>query len=88
MRLMYYRFDQLKNGIVSKAVRNKISVISEKIPIIVDSQNRIHLYCNAILKPNHIEAVSSVYPNAEINNIDYNMISNAASQLYEKLRNL
>jgi rfaE bifunctional protein kinase chain/domain len=79
--------DQLKNGIVSKAVRNKLSIISqEKIPIIVDSRSRIHLYCNAILKPNHIEAVSSVYPNAEINNIDYNMISNAASQLYEKTK--
>ena len=48
--------DQMANGIITPAVRKRISEIAEKIPVIVDSRDRAGLYENVIVKPNEVEA--------------------------------
>ncbi|NSW91161.1 MAG: sugar kinase [Firmicutes bacterium] len=77
--------DQLKNGVVSQAVREKLSNISQKgIPVVVDSRNRISLYLNVIIKPNEVEAVSAVYQRLGLNEINYDVVLNAVFELYKK----
>jgi rfaE bifunctional protein kinase chain/domain len=77
--------DQLENGIVNQVIRDSLSNISnENTPIVVDSRDRIHLYSNVIVKPNHIEAVTATHTNINIDGIDHNTVLNAAKELSKK----
>ena len=48
--------DQMKNGIITPAVRERISEIGEKIPVVIDSRDNSALFKNVIIKPNEVEA--------------------------------
>lgn len=48
--------DQMANGIITPAVRKRISEIAKDIPVVVDSRDRAGLYENVIVKPNEVEA--------------------------------
>lgn len=48
--------DQFANSCISQRIIAAINELGKKMPVIVDSRNRIGLYKNAIIKPNEIEA--------------------------------
>ena len=51
--------DQLEYGIITKRVRDKLSALSEKLPIVVDSRERITEFTGVIVKPNEVEAAAA-----------------------------
>ena len=48
--------DQFANSCISQRIIAVINELGKKMPVIVDSRNRIGLYQNVIIKPNEIEA--------------------------------
>ena len=50
--------DQLKFGIVTEKIRERLSEIGIMLPVIVDSRDRAGLYKNVIIKPNEVEAAA------------------------------
>ena len=51
--------DQLENGVITPAVREALCGLKGKVPVIVDSRDRIALYHHVIAKPNQVEAFAS-----------------------------
>lgn len=80
--------DQLKNGIITKRIRERLSAISQMgMPVIVDSRERIQLYKNVIVKPNELEAIRSIYPGIHVKDIKAEMLLEASYELYKKMGN-
>jgi rfaE bifunctional protein kinase chain/domain len=52
--------DQLKNGIITDDIRGELSRLGREHAIAVDSRERIHLFRNVIIKPNHVEVLQAV----------------------------
>jgi len=48
--------DQFANSCISPRILATINELGKKMPVIVDSRNRIGLYKNVIVKPNEVEA--------------------------------
>ena len=73
--------DQLNNGVITDAVREEISRLGSKCLIAVDSRERIHLYEHVLLKPNHIELLKAVNPQADPEQAAKDDLVNAALRL-------
>ncbi|MBR4728204.1 MAG: sugar kinase, partial [Clostridia bacterium] len=51
--------DQLACGVITPIIRERLCEIAARMPVIVDSRDRIALYKNAIVKPNDVEAAAA-----------------------------
>ena len=51
--------DQLEYSIITKRIRDKLSALSEKLPVVVDSRDRITEFSGVIVKPNEVEAAAA-----------------------------
>ncbi|MBQ6266749.1 MAG: sugar kinase [Clostridia bacterium] len=51
--------DQLTFGVITPNIRERLCEIAKKMPVIVDSRDRIALYRHAIVKPNDVEAAAA-----------------------------
>lgn len=52
--------DQLTNGCITDRIIERIETLGQKLPVIVDSRNRVDHFRNVIVKPNEIEACQSL----------------------------
>lgn len=51
--------DQMEYGVVTERIREKLSALSKKIPVIADSRDRISKFVGTIVKPNELEAADA-----------------------------
>lgn len=60
--------DYCTYGVITKRVKDRLCELGKKIPVIVDSRDRIGEFKNVIIKPNEVEAARAV--GAEANTLD------------------
>lgn len=76
--------DQFKFGIITPKIRALLSSLSEKIPVIVDSRERINEYRGVIIKPNEIECAFALGEDIRGKNLDLEDYIALAERLYKK----
>ncbi|MFV0412532.1 MAG: bifunctional heptose 7-phosphate kinase/heptose 1-phosphate adenyltransferase [Oscillospiraceae bacterium] len=69
--------DQFMYGCVTPRVRQKICEIGERLPVVVDSRDRISEYTSVIIKPNEIEAGALLGQNLLSGDLAANLLSAA-----------
>jgi rfaE bifunctional protein kinase chain/domain len=52
--------DQLANGCITKRVQDRIMELGKRMPVIVDSRDRVNEYRNVIIKPNEVETCQAL----------------------------
>ena len=57
--------DQMKNGCITEGMIKEINELGKKLPVLVDSRDRIGQYQNVIMKPNDLEASRAVGMNLQ-----------------------
>lgn len=63
--------DQFSCGIISPQIRQRLSELSQTVPVVVDSRERATAFANVIIKPNEVEAAAAVGRN--ISNLNLSM---------------
>ena len=52
--------DQFLYGVITPKIRQQLCQLSDKIPVVVDSRDRITDYSGVIVKPNEVEAAAAI----------------------------
>lgn len=51
--------DQYLHGVITKKIRRRLSETAKRIPVVVDSRERVNEYSGVIIKPNETEAATA-----------------------------
>lgn len=78
--------DQLANGIITGGIRQELNRLGCDHPIVVDSRERIQLFKNVILKPNHVEVLQAVGSNTKPEEADKDDLISAGIKLSQTSR--
>lgn len=52
--------DQYLHGVITPRIRKRLSELGQKLPVVVDSRDKLHGYHGVILKPNEVEAALAI----------------------------
>lgn len=52
--------DQFMYGVITPRIRQRLSELAQKLPVVVDSRDRITDYSGVIVKPNEVEAAAAI----------------------------
>ncbi len=76
--------DQFLFGVITPKIRARLSELAQKIPVVVDSRDKINEYCGVIIKPNEIEAAAAVGCDISGIDISFEEAEKIAKELQDK----